>query len=101
MAKDGAWAFDFADGAPSFEWAIEKTAAPDEFVWRCVKGPGNSVGTEASFKISAADKGRTLVEFVHRGWPHAGGNFRKCNTQWAICCTTCVISPRRVRQLRP
>jgi hypothetical protein len=81
---DGAFQFEFADGAPTFRWMIESAKSGDEIVWRCLEGPGDSVGTEASFKISGADKVRTLVEFVHRGWPHAGGNFRKCNTTWAI-----------------
>jgi hypothetical protein len=84
VSADGGWRFEFADGGPTFQWTVQPTGSPDEIVWRCAQGPGDSVGTEASFKISAADKGRTLVEFAHRGWPHTGGNFRKCNTQWAI-----------------
>jgi hypothetical protein len=76
--------FEFADGAPSFRWAIEPEKSGKGIVWRCLEGPGDSVGTEASFTICAGDKGRSLVEFVHRGWPHTNGNFRKCNTQWAI-----------------
>jgi uncharacterized protein YndB with AHSA1/START domain len=84
VSADGGWRFEFADGGPIFRWAVRPAASADEIVWRCVQGPGDSVGTEASFKISGADKGRTLVEFAHRGWPHTGGNFRKCNTQWAI-----------------
>ncbi len=83
-AADGAFRFEFADGAPTFRWALEPDKSGNEIVWRCLEGPGDSVGTEASFKMSATDKGRTLVEFAHRGWPHTGGNFRKCNTQWAI-----------------
>jgi Activator of Hsp90 ATPase homolog 1-like protein len=83
-AMDGALRFEFADGAPTFRWSIEPAKSGREIVWRCLEGPGDSVGTEASFTISNADKGRTLVEFVHRGWPHTGGNFRKCNTTWAI-----------------
>jgi uncharacterized protein YndB with AHSA1/START domain len=84
VSADGGWRFEFADGGPTFRWAVRPAASADEIVWRCVQGPGDSVGTEASFKISGADEGRTLVEFAHRGWPHTGGNFRKCNTQWAI-----------------
>jgi Activator of Hsp90 ATPase homolog 1-like protein len=81
---NGGLRFEFADGAPTFRWAIEPAKSGAEIVWRCLEGPGDSVGTEASFKFSPADKGRTLVEFAHRGWPHTGGNFRKCNTTWAI-----------------
>lgn len=76
--------FEFANGAPTFRWAIETGKSGKEVTWRCLEGPGDSVGTEASFIISSGDKGRLLLEFEHRGWPHAGGNFRKCNTQWAI-----------------
>ena len=76
--------FEYADGSPSFCWAIQPDKSGKGIVWRCLEGPGDSVGTEASFAISAGDKGRSLVEFVHRGWPHTSGNFRKCNTQWAI-----------------
>jgi hypothetical protein len=74
--------FEFADAAPTFRWAIMKSGKG--VVWRCLEGPGDSVGTEASFSILAGDKGRSLIEFAHRGWPHTDGNFRKCNTQWAI-----------------
>jgi hypothetical protein len=74
---------DFGDGAPRFSWALD-ASAPGVVVWRCVEGPGDSVGTEAVFKVSPTNGGRTLVEFAHRGWPHTGGNFRKCNTTWAI-----------------
>ncbi|MBV8091988.1 MAG: hypothetical protein JOY71_30555 [Acetobacteraceae bacterium] len=75
--------FDFADDAPTFRWRVE-AVSPNEILWKCVQGPGDAVGTEASFRISGADKGRELIQFVHRGWPHTGGNFRKCNTQWAV-----------------
>src|SRR5208283_3703009 len=77
VSADGAWRFEFADGAPTFRWAVERTASPDDFLWRCIEGPGESVGAHASFKSSAADKGRMLIEFAHRGWPHTDGNFRK------------------------
>jgi len=80
--QDG-WRFEIADGAPTFRWEIEQAA--NGVVWKCVEGPGDSVGTQASFTISGdADKDRTLVEFAHRGWPHTDGAFRKCDTQWAI-----------------
>jgi hypothetical protein len=77
---NGRWRFDF-DSASTFQWMVQESRSPDEITWRCIQGPGDSVGTEVSFKISAADKGRSLVELVHSGWPHTGGNFRKCNTQ--------------------
>jgi hypothetical protein len=42
------------------------------------------VGTIARFQISPLSDGRTLVEFSHSGWPDTKGNFRKCNTLWAV-----------------
>jgi uncharacterized protein YndB with AHSA1/START domain len=68
---------------PTFEWKVIK---PDSRTveWQCVAGPGHSVGTSALFKISPLSDGRTLVEFSHTGWPDTNGNFRKCNTLWAI-----------------
>jgi uncharacterized protein YndB with AHSA1/START domain len=83
-AVPGGMRFDFADGAPTFEWAVDASRSPREIIWRCVRGPGDSAGTDVSFKISPADKERTLVELIHDGWPHTRGNYRKCNTQWAI-----------------
>lgn len=79
--SDGALRFDFED-APTFRWSVQQPSA-DQISWRCIEGPGDLVGTEASFTLSDADKDRTLIEFVHRGWPDTGGNFRKCNTHWA------------------
>lgn len=81
---DHGWRFAFADGTPAFQWAVQAGGSRDEIVWECVEGPGNSIGTTVSFKVSPADKGRTLVELAHSGWPNTGGNYRKCNTQWAI-----------------
>jgi hypothetical protein len=52
-------------------------------VWLCTKGPGDSVGTTATFLISTSDD-RTLLELKHSGWPGTHGNFRKCNTIWAV-----------------
>ena len=68
---------------PAFEWKVLK---PDSGTveWRCVAGPGHSVGTIARFQLSPLSDGRTLVEFSHSGWPDTHGNFRKCNTLWAV-----------------
>jgi uncharacterized protein YndB with AHSA1/START domain len=68
---------------PTFEWKVLK---PDSHTveWQCVAGPGHSVGTSARFVLSPLSDGRTLVEFSHTGWPETDGNFRKCNTLWAV-----------------
>ncbi|QHS52883.1 SRPBCC domain-containing protein [Edaphobacter sp. 12200R-103] len=72
-----------SNDGPSFEWKIIK---PDAHIveWKCIEGPGHSVGTIARFKLSSVADGRTLVEFSHTGWPDTNGSFRKCNTLWAI-----------------
>jgi hypothetical protein len=68
---------------PSFEWKVLKPDA-HTIEWQCVGGPGHSAGTLARFQLSPLGDGRTLVEFSHSGWPDSNGNFRKCNTLWAI-----------------
>jgi len=66
-----------------FRWKV-LASDPKAVVWKCLEGPGDSVGTEATFKLSPAKSGHTLVEFSHEGWPGTHGNFRKCNTRWAL-----------------
>jgi uncharacterized protein YndB with AHSA1/START domain len=64
-----------------FRWRV-LSSSPQKVIWHCLKGPGDSVGTEAHFKITSISPARTLVELTHRGWPSTYGNFRKCNTLW-------------------
>jgi uncharacterized protein YndB with AHSA1/START domain len=82
-APGHAWRFTFT-GRPTFRWQVTASAAPEHVAWRCVEGPGDSVGTTVSFHLSKADEDRTLVELVHAGWPGTHGNFRKCNTYWGV-----------------
>lgn len=77
------WVFAFADH-PEFAWEVVTSDAPELVVWRCVRGPGDSVGTTATFTLSDIGDGRTLLEHVHAGWPGTHGNFRKCNTTWGV-----------------
>jgi uncharacterized protein YndB with AHSA1/START domain len=69
-------------GRPSFEWSIEQSENDQLVVWRCVAGPGDSVGTDVRFQIEPIEDGRCRVDVVHDGWPGTGGNFTKCNTLW-------------------
>jgi uncharacterized protein YndB with AHSA1/START domain len=69
-------------GRPSFEWSIEQSENDRLVVWRCVAGPGDSVGTDVRFQIEPIEDGRCRVDVVHDGWPGTGGNFTKCNTLW-------------------
>ena len=80
---EGGWRFAFRDG-PTFRWIVVPDGGDATVRWRCVEGPGYSPGTDAVFTLVPQADGRTLVEFCHAGWPHTGGNFRKCNTHWAV-----------------
>lgn len=73
-----------SEGKPSFTWKIVESDPKKKIVWECTQGPGDSVGTQAIFKISKDHDGRALLEFSHTEWPGEHGNFRKCNTLWAI-----------------
>jgi len=77
------WRFVFTR-RPTFRWEVTELLAPTHIAWRCVEGPGDSVGTTVTFHLSEADEGRTLVELAHTGWPGTGGNYRKCNTYWGV-----------------
>ncbi|MBV9324777.1 MAG: SRPBCC domain-containing protein [Chloroflexi bacterium] len=71
------------DGRPTFRWLV-LDAGPRRVHWRCTEGPGASVGTEVVFVLTPTADDRTLLEFVHSGWPEQAANFRKCNTLWAL-----------------
>jgi uncharacterized protein YndB with AHSA1/START domain len=76
------WTLAYPDG-PTFRWKVI-AATQDGVTWRCTDGPGDAKGTEVTFEISPADKGRTQIQVVHRGWGEADENFAKCNTLWAV-----------------
>jgi uncharacterized protein YndB with AHSA1/START domain len=76
------WVFSF-DDHPEFGWEVTASDAPSRVVWRCTRGPGDSVGTTATFTVAAVGA-RTLLELQHAGWPGTHGNFRKCNTTWGV-----------------
>ncbi|MBR0648780.1 SRPBCC family protein [Roseomonas terrae] len=68
-------------GRPDFVWHIDRNE-PQAILWTCTKGPGDAVGTTASFSIATLPDGRTRVSVTHGGWPHDEANFTKCNTIW-------------------
>jgi uncharacterized protein YndB with AHSA1/START domain len=76
------WIFGYT-GHPEFGWEVTASDAPTRVVWRCTRGPGDSVGTTATFTMAPAGT-RTLLELQHGGWPGTHGNFRKCNTTWGV-----------------
>lgn len=76
------WVFPFADH-PEFAWEITESDASSRVAWRCTRGPGDSVGTTATFTVVPAGA-RTLLELQYAGWPGTHGNFRKCKTTWGV-----------------
>jgi uncharacterized protein YndB with AHSA1/START domain len=76
------WCIEYPDGTV-FRWNVVESRL-GRVAWRCIEGPGQAVGKDASFTFTDAGNSRTLVEFAHAGWPGTNGNYRKCNTRWAI-----------------
>ena len=68
-------------GRPDFSWRIDRDD-PHEILWTCTAGPGDAIGTTATFTFTPAADGRTQVRVTHGGWPHDEANFIKCNTIW-------------------
>ncbi|MCB4771328.1 SRPBCC domain-containing protein [Ancylobacter sp. Lp-2] len=68
-------------GRPEFSWRIDQDN-PEDILWTCTTGPGDAVGTTATFTFAPAEGGRTKVRVTHGGWPHDEANFIKCNTIW-------------------
>jgi len=67
---------------PSFRWKTIGLEPNKKVVWECIEGPGDSVGTQAIYKLSETDNKHTILEFSHTKWPLEAENFRKCNTLW-------------------
>lgn len=80
-AVGSTWAFTFT-GRAEFDWEIAALEPNTLVAWKCTQGPGDSVGTTATFVLTPTEDGRTLVELTHAGWPGTHGNFVKCNTIW-------------------
>ncbi|WP_437200995.1 SRPBCC family protein [Planctomicrobium sp. SH664] len=76
------WIFRYENGI-EFQWKIA-VSNPHQVVWECISGPGDSAGTIAEFTLHPLPDGRTLLTCSHQGWPTTAGNYRRCNTAWAI-----------------
>jgi uncharacterized protein YndB with AHSA1/START domain len=76
------WRLEYPD-ATVFRWKVIESS-PARVAWQCAEGPGQAIGKQASFTLSDMGSDNTLVEFAHAGWQGTGGNYRKCNTRWAI-----------------
>ena len=84
-SSNGGWAFTHhSKDALKFAFEVTESESPSKVAWRCTEGPNQAKGTMTSYLLSDTGDGRTLVEFSHTEWPGSDGNFRKCNTFWAI-----------------
>ena len=83
--RSGSWAFTHTSKDHlKFVFEVTESESPSRVGWRCSEGPNDAAGTTTTYLLSATGDGRTLVEFSHTQWPGSEGNFRKCNTNWAI-----------------
>lgn len=76
------WSLKYANG-PTFVWEVTEDN-DNNIAWKCLQGPGDSVGTTATFKLGKTPHGRVHLTFDHAGWPHREGNFAKCNSLWGM-----------------
>ena len=83
--SNGGWAFTHTSKDDlKFAFAVTESESPSKVSWRCTEGPNHAEGTTITYLLSETGDGRTLVEFSHTEWPHTEGNYRMCNTRWAI-----------------
>lgn len=75
------WDVTFPASSARFVWEVDASQLDLFVAWRCLEGPGDSVGTTATFRLETVGDA-TKVHFVHGGWPHTAGNFDRCNTLW-------------------
>ena len=83
--RNGEWAFTHTSKDDlKFAFEVTESESPSKVAWRCTEGPNQAKGTITTYRLSETEDGRTLVEFSHTEWPSSEGNYRKCNTFWAI-----------------
>ena len=75
------WEITFPGSVTRFTWEVEAVRPEVVVAWRCLDGPGDSIGTTVSFRLEEV-AGGPRVHFTHRGWPHTAGAYTKCNTLW-------------------
>jgi uncharacterized protein YndB with AHSA1/START domain len=72
-------------GGVAFHFRVEEEVEGARVLWRGVEGPGMPsewIDTRIDVRISAADGGRTRMQFAHRGWKSIEGAYCQCNTTW-------------------
>ena len=84
-SNNGGWAVTHTSKDDlKFAFEVTDSDSPSKVSWRCTTGPNQAEGTVTTYQLSDTGDGRTLVELSHTEWPHTDGNYRMCNTRWAI-----------------
>jgi uncharacterized protein YndB with AHSA1/START domain len=61
---------------------LAEQVPPGRIVWRFVQGPGEWLGTTATFDLRA-DGEETVLLFTHAGWAEPVEFLHHCSTRWA------------------
>jgi len=76
--------FRFMGGAVQFQFRVDELG-PERIAWSCVPAantPPEWLPTKITFDMKRTPDGKTSLDFAHRGWRSAGGEFPQCNTVW-------------------
>ena len=76
--------FRFVGGTVEFHFKVDEIGNK-RVAWTCLRGdkvPEEWVGTHAAFDLEPTEDGGTLIDFAHRDWKSAEGEFATCNTVW-------------------
>ena len=71
----------FASKDGPFTWLVTDTTPGSVVRWKCTAGPGNSVGTTATFSISEQN-GQTTVSLDHEGFEDSDAAINSCTRLW-------------------
>jgi hypothetical protein len=75
--------FSFIAKGP-FRWKFIEVKPSTLVRWKCLEGPGASVGTTVTFRVSQKSGNETVVECDHGDWLDGDSAFKTCNTFWGI-----------------
>lgn len=81
MPKEGEiYALQFG---PEYDWRAKVVhALPGKaFTWKMIQAMDDWMGTEVGIRLTE-DKGGTVIDFFHTGWPEANDHYRISNFCW-------------------
>ena len=72
----------FTEKEGPFRWKVTEAEQGSLVRWECLAGPGQSVGTTATFRLSSASADKTVVDLDHEGFEESDAKLKTCNTLW-------------------